>query len=79
MATRWLRSGGLLAALFLLHSPAMEEDKTERKQAKDKRVFLWLRDDGAVNAQSHSAAGKVRSQPRIDPYILDEEIPNRLL
>ena len=58
---------------------AMKENKTQGKEGEDKGVFFWLRNDGAVNAQSHSAAGKIRSQPRIDPHILNEEISNRLV
>ena len=56
---------------------AMKENKGQRKQTKDKRIFLWLRDDGAVEAQSHST-GKVRVQSRPVVHIPANKISNRL-
>ena len=50
----------------------MEENKDQRKEGEDKRVFFWFRDDAAVDAQSHSAAGKVRvqSQPEFPTFLM---------
>ena len=60
---------------------AMKEDKAERKQAKDKGVFLRFRDDGAVEAQSHcrSIRRKVRVQIRPVVHIPGNKIANRLV
>ena len=57
----------------------MEENEGQRKQAKDKGVFFWFGDDGAMYPQSHSAAGKVRVQAHPVADILDLKIPNRLV
>ena len=70
-------SGGLLTA-FLLEMAA-DNHKAQRKQGEDKRVFLWLRDDAAVKAQSHSSRGKVRVEPRKVPHIPANKIANRLV
>ncbi len=70
-----LQSGGLP---FLLEVAA-EEDKTQSKQAKHKRVFLRLRDDPAVNAQSHSVSGKVRIRSREVVHIPANKIADRLV
>ena len=39
--------------MFVLHSPAMEENKTKCKQAEDEGVFLWFGDDLAVDDEAY--------------------------
>ena len=56
----------------------MKENEGQRKQSKHKSVFFWFGDDAAVDAQSHSAAGKIRIQRRPDSHILNLKIPYRL-
>ena len=76
-SARWLRSWGGLSP-FLLLEVAAEKNKTQRKEAKDKRVFLRLRDDGAVNSQGHRR-GKVRIQTRPIGEIANIKIANRFV
>ena len=49
--SRRSKTYGLLAAFLLL--PAMKEDKTQSKQAKDQGIFFWFGDELAVDHNPH--------------------------
>ena len=44
---------------FPLHSPAMKEHKTQRKQSEEEGVFLRFGDDLAAHGQAQGMAGKI--------------------
>ena len=59
----------------------MKEDKAQRKQAKHKRVFFGLGDEGAVDDNPHGANAVRRKEGSVRPVVKSscKEIANRFV